>query len=1006
MNHNAPCSLLRIRSVLTLLSVGMTLSLACAQPAAPTPTPSGPPYPMPTGTTGPTDPSKPYPMDTNPGPTSLTGKVLFWNKDVVPLKTLTIVNNTDQMIYPIMRDDNSKLVGSGTTGPKVGLYDPYDDPQKEYRGYIGYQDSGTCYFGLKPSQTITLRIPLVFWNAARIGIGTDGQYLTMTNPNPLRYRPESVRSITPAYTGSPAPSNAIQNGVVMWYRSGTSEAPNDDTEDQLAEWTIRDHNMLLKLSTIKDIPDSEVVTLINYDISNVDNLYLPLAMEVLDSWLLPQVTGTGIDPNKNGRWTPGSKPATNGWTGSVGDIASLQDKIRIFTSGTTVTTGTHPYMGTYFGGKGWPYYNMPNPTNDPKMPIKIPSGANIFAQSPLKKTPSSYIKGGDWATNIYMLSSGGTNATFVGIAGSAKVSEPPSKVIYLADSEPIEKIQFLKKDMIVQGNPPDKPPTPNPIDKDTLIDSVDIPGRSVTLNKPIINSTKACGYTFLRPVNDYAAEAMLKLWYGWANYYLKHWKDRKPEAPTSKITVTGSMAVRSATLNFSGSQPVVPGMAVKGPGLDDAMTEDGPHQGEAVILKVAADGKSAILSQVARNPGNGSYDILPPGDNPLIWMPKAATKDKPADPGYPPLSLDGFAPNEPWRDPYEFSQAVFLIMASMNQIGKPNNDSQCKFMQDIIGANMGYIFDQPAKDSVDGQAVSGMIRDMIKSVLRGVSDFTKYPDIIESGTIHKYWYPDPAKATANQTFNVFNLDPFVWFVHVKLGFTGYGFSVDDDTADIGAAGANNIILTVAGKNGLPNQNVWTIQAPYGAVAAQVQFSGTATDFAAEAIRNVTAATPIRVTTSAAHHLREGAKLVIDQVQDIAAANGTFTIKNVSMDAFDLYDAETGTKPITGTGTYKANTGRWYTPPVPYVETGKDLSAVYYRVDGDDVQGTYQGTPVTLITKSGTPIKVKGKNGEKIRVWRRGTPDSGRLLLNTLLIKDDGSNTPLEAGTYTFTFSAT
>jgi hypothetical protein len=30
-------------------------------------------------------------------------------------------------------------------------------------------------------------------------------------------------------------------------------------------------------------------------------------------------------------------------------------------------------------------------------------------------------------------------------------------------------------------------------------------------------------------------------------------------------------------------------------------------------------------------------------------------------------------------------------MASMNQIGKANNDSVSKFMQDVVGANMGYI---------------------------------------------------------------------------------------------------------------------------------------------------------------------------------------------------------------------------------------------------------------------------------------------------------------------------
>ena len=74
--------------------------------------------------------------------------------------------------------------------PAVGLYDPYDPPNKEYRGYIGYEKGGKYYFGLKRNESILVSLPLVFWNGARIGIGTDGQYLTPTGDpptHPLRY---------------------------------------------------------------------------------------------------------------------------------------------------------------------------------------------------------------------------------------------------------------------------------------------------------------------------------------------------------------------------------------------------------------------------------------------------------------------------------------------------------------------------------------------------------------------------------------------------------------------------------------------------------------------------------------------------------------------------------------------------------------------------------------------------------------------------------------------------
>ena len=44
------------------------------------------------------------------------------------------------------------------------------------------------------------------------------------------------------------------------------------------------------------------------------------------------------------------------------------------------------------------------------------------------------------------------------------------------------------------------------------------------------------------------------------------------------------------------------------------------------------------------------------------------------------------------------------------------------------------------------------------------------------------WYPPPSKNMYNTGYNVYNLDPFVWFVHQKVGLSGYGFSFDDDVS--------------------------------------------------------------------------------------------------------------------------------------------------------------------------------------------------------------------------------
>ena len=105
--------------------------------------------------------------------------------------------------------------------------------------------------------------------------------------------------------------------------------------------------------------------------------------------------------------------------------------------------------------------------------------------------------------------------------------------------------------------------------------------------------------------------------------------------------------------------------------------------------------------------------------------------------------------------------------------------------------------------------------------MRGVYDFIKVPQF-DQVTGKLQWYPDPATATAgaeiNGTladFNVYNMNPFVWFVHVKLGMSGYGFSVDDDTSDVGANGATELDMSIGGLDQLKNPKEWTQGAPFG-----------------------------------------------------------------------------------------------------------------------------------------------------------------------------------------------
>ena len=66
-----------------------------------------------------------------------------------------------------------------------------------------------------------------------------------------------------------------------------------------------------------------------------------------------------------------------------------------------------------------------------------------------------------------------------------------------------------------------------------------------------------------------------------------HWKDKTPGAPTGPTPIAGSIEKDAATLTFNEAHPeLVQGMAVTGPGLDDAETERVAHQGDAVILQI------------------------------------------------------------------------------------------------------------------------------------------------------------------------------------------------------------------------------------------------------------------------------------------------------------------------------------------------------------------------------------------------------------------------------------
>lgn len=913
-----------------------------------TPTVSESAYPMPPGTPFDPDPTDPQ--------RSLVQRLFMYAADTdgnaIPVKTLTIQNNSPITLFPVLRDGNSSAT---TNVPPGGLYDPYDPINTEYRGYVGYQDTNGSYnFGVRAGQSVTLRIPLVFWDGARMGLMTDGRYLTPGpgEPNPLHYDPNAQRVIVaaePAPPSLPASATPATNAVVMWYRTALL-APALDSPDQLVEWTIRDQaylsNPQVTNRTGGQIPASQQVTLINYDVSYVDNLFLPVAMEALD--VPVPAPPPPFDQNRG----------PYGWIGSTNSSGDLQARLQAFIA------PNNTLLGSYFGTNGWPVYALPP---DPLGEVKIPAGQNVFAQSPLAGALSSY----DVLNNHFMLSSGGTAPIRVNIGGQGTAST--GTVLTLSPLGPLSNVLALQPGDTVIGYAP--PGQANPIQPGTILTGIlhvstgPSDPSTVQLSLPLVASQDGCNFDFVRPVTDYASDAMIRLWYSWVELY------RAANASISSLTVPGAVSKDGATLSFATSvQGLVPGMQVTGPGLD--APNPSLDQGGVILLAIAPDQQSVTLSQLARSDHplteGAQYTFLPPQILPNT-----------------PSNLYAFNfssdPVEPSRNPQDFALKAYLVVASMSQIATTpgiKTPPLLQRMNNVVGGNMGFIFDTNARRfSPDGLAVSARIRDMIKSLLRGVSDFEAFPEFNSNGL--RIWYPNPSDSRGGLSFNAYNLDPFVWFVHVILGFSGYGFSLDDDTADVGAGGATQFLLTVSGPTGLPNTNEWTIQAVYGPVTGSGQWDPSQSVSFYEGITAATDASPI-VITSASHGLSEGEQVVIDQVEGNTAANGTWTVANPTADTFQLLHS-------SGNGSYTSG-GRWTRGPQPFI-SGVDPLNVYWKLKGDDRQAGFTGAWVygPGVPKLGT-----------VRVAQLGDNQQGVLALNTNLVNADG--TPLAQGTYTWTFS--
>lgn len=866
----------------------------------------------------------------------------------IPTKTITIRNTGTTTVYPLMRGVNNT---ASPDDAKTGLYDPFDPVNNEYRGYIGYKSAlnpktNTYYYGLKPKQSVTVRVPLPFWDGGRMHILTEPQYLVPKDgvPNVYSYDPNASVVIAPAEDDS----SLTKDGVVLWYHSTVPVGPVNESPDQLLEWTFRDKDYFAKIPTKGVIPKGENVNLVNYDISYVDNLYLPLAIEALDV-PLPQ--------------PPVRKRQPYGWIGANYTADGLRDKLRTFAS-----SGTANGLGTYFGGKGWPVFNMPDLDD-----IKIPSGNTIFAESPLAAKVSKYN------ANWYTLSSGGDTKTPLRYnIGGQGVATSGTLITLSTDPSYTEKIKVLTPGMTVVGYPAGVLAPGTKVVKVNFSSTSTIP-TTVVVNPGLQGSEKGANFDFFRPVDDYASNAIAKIWYSWAKYYLDN------ITPPAQQVVSGTVTADNPTLKFSAAQPLlIQGMTVTGTGLRDP--DASKFQGPVIVLSIAEDKKSVLLSQLPKVSASGTFTFLPP--QPLQSTPANADLLQ-------NMKFDK-DPSDPSRNPLEFSKQVYLIMAALSQVPKDTDVHNVspypiQLMVNITGGNFGFMFEPNTKAlSPGGIVITSTIRDMLKSVMRGVTDFTKYTDT-------KVWYPDPSLPRGNQTFNVFNLDPYVWFVHTVLGFSGYGFSLDDDSADVGAGGGTQLLLTIGDRpNGKPgpttgsvktpeNPNEWTIQTTYGPVQGTGAWDPKNKRPFPVDFSDASNTTPI-VITSTNHGLTNGTKVYVVGAKGNTNANTPtsgpnkdkpWTIGNVTVDTFELV----GT---SGNGTYTGG-GRWHLGDLYFITfTGVDIDGVYWRVKGDDAKAGFKGANIT--GPGVTP-------GNPIRVVQLGDPGKGELAISGTLLNKNGQVLP-------------
>jgi hypothetical protein len=671
---------------------------------------------------------------------------VLYDNAAVPMHTVTLFNNSDKTVYPILYAENSTtdnqmfIPGTKDPNPYFGkaLFDVHDDLNHEYRGYVGYQNNGVNYLGLPAHSKVTIDVPLVFWDSGRIAIATDGS-LSQTDNIVFNYHSDSARHTTDAANYHLAPGTG---GIVQWYefKKGLAEIMSTAAPAQLLELTIRD-------AWMKNLPNwadisvqakiDKAFTATDYDVSYVDAMMLPAGMEVSDATVLFLKDGEA------------HYREPFGWIGADLKTTHVQNQIKLFTTNTPTAGFPKGYLGTYFGGLGYDqYYSTLAGAG-----ISIPAGNDLFADGSVSDAPSPYDVG------YFKLTSGGK--IYNPQPNIAMPGTTADKEYTLSGLDPAVVAQLAPGMLVKYGDALNHPKSPIlqsstivSIKNDTTILMSNPASQSVTRN-----------YTF--EGSQFTGEF------------------HTAAGDDSKLIATDPAVVARLVVGMlvSGPDGITPGTRIKSIAPDDTYilltgaVPTSPSPQNYTFKGGISDVYSSTLANLwygwaeyYRSEHRNLPDI--PFSNQVNPVPLAPT-DK------------AFA--------VKFAALVYDVMANFGKIPFDKNkveSGSTQIMQNIIGDNVGFLNLPKAEEA--------KVTNEVISIMRGVLDYR------DPATV-KDWYSSPTANTTYggamingtpATYNVYNLNPYVWFVKKELGLTGYAFSVDDGISNINAAGATKLLVTI------------------------------------------------------------------------------------------------------------------------------------------------------------------------------------------------------------------